>query len=256
MKETFLKINPGITNSYLIKGNDGYLLIDTGYGKDYKSFLSELNKHNININNINYLLLTHHHDDHSGFANKLLEDNNIKIICHKYAKELLKTGKNDKSRGGGYINKRIYYLLKLYKLFNPDWTLSFPPVCIREKDILVDGDNESILKNIGIDGKIIYTPGHTIDSISVILEDEIIFCGDAAMSWPLWAGIKYCTIFITDIGQFYRSWEKIIKTGVKMVYPAHGMEFSIEKLINNIWKYGNKSLVNIGGEIIDKTRDK
>lgn len=243
MKERFIRLKPGKTNCYLIRADKGYLLIDTGYEKDYKSFLVEIDKHGIDINEINYLLLTHHHDDHSGFVNKLLEKTDFKIIVHELAKELLKTGENDKSRGGGYINKRVYYLSKIYKLFNPDWDLTFPPVYIRKEDILVNGDNKNVLRDIGIDGRIIYTPGHTIDSISVIFNDEIIFCGDAAMSWPLWAGIKYCTIFITDLDQFYRSWEKIIKSGVKIVNPAHGEQFEIKKLEQNIWKYKKESLV-------------
>ena len=243
MKDKFIKLSPGKTNCYLLKANDGYLLIDTGYDKDYNSFLTGLRKHNIDVTNINYLLLTHHHDDHSGFVNKLLKETDLTIICHKLAKELLETGKNNMSNGGGYINKRIYYLSRIYKLFNQDWNFTFPPVNLREKDILVKGDNNTLLKELGINAKIIYTPGHTIDSISVILDNEIIFCGDAAMSWPLWAGIKYCTIFITDVEQFYKSWEKIIKSGVKMVYPAHGNPFSIEMLKENIWKYTNESLV-------------
>ncbi|MFW6030072.1 MAG: MBL fold metallo-hydrolase [Halanaerobiales bacterium] len=243
MKNEYIKLSLKTSTCYLIKADNGYLLIDTGYNKDYDDFLDELNKNGVDIETINYLLLTHHHDDHAGFVNKLLVDTNLTIICHYLGKELLKTGENDMSRGGGYINKRMYYLIKIHKLFNPDWDLTFPPVYIREKDILIKGDNEELLKDIGINGRIIYTPGHTIDSISVILDDELIFCGDAAMSWPLWAGIKYCPIFVTDVNSLYNSWEKISQSGAKKVYPAHGDPFSIEKLEDNIGKYTNKSLV-------------
>ncbi len=195
------------------------------------------------MDDINYLFLTHHHDDHSGFAKKLLAYTDIKIIADHHAGELLKKGENDKSRGGGYINKRMYYLSKLYKLFNPDWDLTFPPLELEKNDILIDGDNDKVLRDIGIEGKILYTPGHTIDSISLLLDNGIIFCGDAAMSWPLWAGIKYCPIFVTNVDILYDSWQKIIKSSAKKIYPSHGEPFNIEKLRKNIGEYNNNSLV-------------
>ncbi|MFW5726248.1 MAG: MBL fold metallo-hydrolase [bacterium] len=60
------------TNCYIIQANRAYLLVDTGYQKDYSDFLKELDVEEIGINEINYLLLRHHHDDHSGFTNDLL----------------------------------------------------------------------------------------------------------------------------------------------------------------------------------------
>lgn len=243
MKNNFVTLSPGKTNCYLIKAKKGYLLIDTGYEKDYGSFLKALDKKSIEVSEINYLLLTHHHDDHSGFTNNLLEDTDLKIITHEKSKALLKTGKNDKTRGGGYINKRVYYLSKIYKLLNPDWDLTFPPVKLRDDDLLINDDNKELLRTIGINATILFTPGHTIDSISVVLDSGEVFCGDAAMSWPLWAGIKYCTIFITDIEAFYNSWKKIIESDAKIVYPSHGKSFKIEKLRKNMSVYTQESLV-------------
>lgn len=237
MKNSFIRIKLGKINCYLISTNDGFLLIDTGYEKDYVNFIGELKKINIDVKKIKYLLLTHHHDDHCGFTNNLLNDTDLKIITHKLAIELLKKGRNDKKRGGGYINKRIYYLSKVYKFFNPDWTLTFPPVFLRNEDIFVENDDDYVLQNIGIDGKILFSPGHTVDSISILLSDGTLFCGDAAMSWPLWAGTKYCTIFITNLNEYYESWNKFIKSDVKKIYPSHGEPFDIGKLKKNIGKY-------------------
>ena len=243
MKQKWYRLETGKTNAYLLSCEGGYLLIDTGYANDYPNFLKELNRIKISINEIKYLLLTHHHDDHSGFVNKLLKDSNVKLIVHRESIDLLKTGENDKTRGGGYINKRIYYLTKLYKLFQPDWTLTFPPVDIRDTDIIIEGDDDKILLEIGIQGKILYTPGHSIDSISVLLDDGTLFCGDAAMSWLLWAGTNYCTLFITDMVEFYDSWKKMIQEGVKVVYPSHGKSFRVSKLVENIDKYRQEMLV-------------
>ncbi len=43
MKNEFVTLSPGKTNCYLIQVNNGYLLIDTGYEKDYSNFLQKDN---------------------------------------------------------------------------------------------------------------------------------------------------------------------------------------------------------------------
>ena len=169
LENEFICLKPGKTNCYILKGGNGYLLIDTGYESDYKSFLKQLKDYHIGLDEIKYLLLTHHHDDHVGFANKLLDDTDLKIISYKYSKKLLKEGKNDKSRDGGIINKRMYFVFKFGQWFIPNlFGLTFPTISLRNKDILLNGDNLSILREIGIEGDILYTPGHSIDSISVL----------------------------------------------------------------------------------------
>ena len=87
--------------------NEGYLLIDTGYDKDYQTFKEKFHQKNIKLQELSYLLLIHHHDDHAGFVNQLRADTNLQVIAHKEAVPLLQSGKNDQSRGGGYLNKNI-----------------------------------------------------------------------------------------------------------------------------------------------------
>ena len=54
-----------------------------------------------------YIFFTHHHDDHAGFLNDLTRDTDMILIAHQKAVELLLTGKNDKSRDGGYVIRLI-----------------------------------------------------------------------------------------------------------------------------------------------------
>lgn len=46
--------------------------------------------------------------------------------------------------------------------------------------ITITNDNIAEIENI-LSGKILFTPGHTADSISLKVKD-LIFCGDAAMN--------------------------------------------------------------------------
>ena len=244
LENEFICLKPGKTNCYILKGGNGYLLIDTGYESDYKSFLKQLKDYHIGLDEIKYLLLTHHHDDHVGFANKLLDDTDLKIISYKYSKKLLKEGKNDKSRGGGIINKRMYFVFKFGQWFIPNlFGLTFPTISLRNKDILLNGDNLSILREIGIEGDILYTPGHSIDSISVLLDDGSIFCGDMAANFPDWLGTRFNPPFLTDVKKNYQSWEKIINTKAKTVYPSHGKDFNIERLKDNLDEFKNEDLI-------------
>lgn len=235
-----VRLTPGSTNCYLLEANEGYLLVDTGYEWEYEVFLSELDDAGIEREAIEYLLLTHHHDDHVGFVTELLDD--VTVIAHEAAAKFLQAGENART-GGGLLNRRVYYLAKLRSWLKPEWDLTFPPVTLREKDVLVTGDDDTVLRDIGVGGSILHTPGHTPDSISVSLDDGTVLCGDAAMSRLLWAGTKYHTIYISDIDRYYDSWKKILDTGAKIVAPAHGKPFDTDRLRANLGAYSSADLI-------------
>ncbi len=161
------------------------------------------------------------------------------------AESLLLKGENDRTHGGGLINKRIEFLIGLKQLYlslvlkkpvNKDDNLKFTPYTVRDNDIKIVG--ETRLGDMGIDlpGRIIETPGHTIDSISIVFEDGDCIVGDAAANFLRFAGTRYCVIFISDIHEYYRSWEQLISRKVRLIFPAHGRPFTVEKLVRNVGK--------------------
>jgi glyoxylase-like metal-dependent hydrolase (beta-lactamase superfamily II) len=124
--------------------------------------------------------LTHHHDDHAGFLGPLTRDNDLTVIAHRGAEALLAGGANDKSHGGGFVTRRMNLLARIKMRLDPNWTLTFPPFLLRPNDIRVDSDDDELLRSFGIPGRVLTTPGHTVDSLSVSLNDGSAFCGDAA----------------------------------------------------------------------------
>ena len=78
-----------------------------------------------------------------------------------------------------------------------------------------------------LQGKILFTPGHTSDSIS-LKKDNMIFCGDAAMNG--FPSMKRLIIWIENMEQFEQSWEIIINENVEFIYPAHGKIFHVNDL--------------------------
>ena len=239
---SIVSIPLSMSHTYLISCQAGYLQIDTGYEHDYSLYRMNLAKAEIAIESIHYLLLTHHHDDHAGFLNELTRDTDLTIIAHQQADGLLRSGKNDKTRGGGYINGFIKLVAGIKMRFDPSWTLTFPPFALRKKDILLVGNNAEVLRHLGIAGTIIYTPGHCIDHLSTVLDTGETFCGDAAASFLLWAGTRYCTVFMTDMDEAYRSWDKMFNAGAQTIFPAHGRPFPANKLRENRGRIRNEDL--------------
>ena len=81
-----------IVNTYIYLTKSGYIMIDTGYDNGYYSVVKKLKKLNIEVN---YIFLTHAHDDHAGFLDEFLKKNpNVKVIIHPKAKDTLKKGQN------------------------------------------------------------------------------------------------------------------------------------------------------------------
>ncbi len=231
-----------MSSIFLLPCQGGYLQVDTGYENDYPIYRRHLFEAGIDVEAIRYLVLTHHHDDHAGFLNELARDAKTIIIAHEQAKALLKSGENDRTRGGGYANSFIKLVAGIKMRFDPRWTLTFPPFTLREKDILLAGDDNQVLRRLGLAGKVLYTPGHCIDHIAIVLDSGEAFCGDAASSFLLWAGTHYCTVFMTDMEEAYRSWQKMLNAGAQTIYPAHGRPFKAGRLRQNMGRISTKNL--------------
>ena len=219
----------GWTRCYLLKCTGGYLLIDTYYPGYYGQFEKKLANLGIATSDIKYLLLTHHHDDHAGFAAELVRRTGCRAIAHRNAVSALEKGKYEGTAKP--VNRRIQIVMTFYSLFHRgEW--DFPPLRLADRDIIIEGDNEDFLKGIGIDGVILHTPGHTStrDSISVLLSDGSAFVGDIAMNFLRWTGVGHRPIYIEDINTVYESWRKLRERGARVIYPAHGRPFSATKL--------------------------
>jgi glyoxylase-like metal-dependent hydrolase (beta-lactamase superfamily II) len=112
----------------------------------------------------------------------------------------------------------------------------FPPVKIKEKDIVITAE-EYDLQKIGVKGKTLHTPGHTPGHLAVILEDGTAFAGDVTMNFFRLFRLQKRPIIMYDFKEVLRSWEKIIETGAVKIYPAHGPPFEVEELIEKKNKF-------------------
>jgi len=231
-------IQLGVTNSYLLKLKVGYLVIDTSFPQFFDTFCIELNNRNIQLNEIKYLLLTHHHDDHAGFASKLKESSGCRLIVHKESLLALTEGKIISKNHP--LNLRVKILMGIFNKFKKR-DYSIVPVKIDNNDIIIDQEIDiATLPSLGVVGKIVHTVGHSIDSISVVLGNGRAFTGDICMNFLNICGINYRPIYLTSMELVLKSWGMLIENGAKEFFPAHGKSFPIERLIKSKNKYEKK----------------
>ena len=79
------------TNIYLLKGDDGHLLIDTGWNDEaaFQSLSNQLDEIGVDFKKISQIIGTHAHFDHYGLVGKLKELSQAKIALHRLDKDLL-----------------------------------------------------------------------------------------------------------------------------------------------------------------------
>jgi glyoxylase-like metal-dependent hydrolase (beta-lactamase superfamily II) len=228
-------VNLGVTTDYLLKGQDGYLLIDTGYARNYDTFIDGLARVGVGLDEIKALLLTHGHDDHAGFAARFLEETGARLIVHRDAVPLLQ-GEQMTPHGLRFLSPWVFVLVLAYMLV-AERDFGYPPVIPGDNDIILDGDNDQVLRDLGFDAEVIATPGHTGDSISVVTSDGRVFCGDAVMNFLSFSGAQLRPIFISDEDEVFVSWRKMLEHGARVIYPAHGTPLAAERLAIALRKF-------------------
>lgn len=218
------------TNCYLLETAAGLCLIDCGNSRDQNKLVAALNHAGFDLSQIQFLVLTHHHGDHCGLVNFLTAANpKMRVVMSRRCSEILMTGTSFKPANEVYANACLNKLIRSYLFLSRALSDSFPPYSRRAEDILIENDCELALTGMGPNPKIIVTPGHTQDGLSVVFGNSA-FVGDAARNILNFTGAKYLPILYSDLAACYSSWDKLNKAGVDMIYPAHGKPFQAKKL--------------------------
>ena len=182
----------GITNTYLLNKR---VLIDCDWTGTLPAFFKTANIEGVDYKDIEYLLITHFHPDHMGIAQELYELG-IRIVVFDVQKD--------------FIHFSDEMSFKKNKQFKP----------IKDSDVLfVDIDkSRDFLKKNGIDGEVMHTPGHSDDSISVLLDSGTVIVGDL----PPYPHVdSFGDPVITN------SWNILIEHGARHACHAHWPEYDI-----------------------------
>lgn len=233
-----------IVNNWIYAIPEGYVLIDTGYEGGCQRVKRRLAADGLNVGNIRYVFLTHAHDDHAGFLNDILaEAQHAQVIASGKAMEVLRRGQN--SFAGGCTGKAALAFCNWMKRMGKG-AHRFPPIKpeFEERILLVTNENR-VAMGKRLHGTIIDTPGHTADSISLLLDDGSLFCGDAAMNGI--PSVNRITIWAEDREAFAQSWQTIIGLRPAKIYPGHGKPFDYRDLERNWEKVCNLNVYPLDG---------
>lgn len=227
-----------IMNTWIYPVENGWVMIDTGYENSYVSVIKKLRNLLIQPEEIRYLFLTHAHDDHAGFLEEWMTKHpNTQVIAHEKAIDGLCRGQN--SFDGGCSTLIAFLFCQLMVLLgNGDHRYPELSEAHLSKIITLNEDNQAQAEN-ALNGKVLFTPGHTEDSISLLVDGNL-FCGDAAMN-GLPSSHKI-TIWVEDKAAFEKSWDVMLASRAKTIYPAHGNPFVPSLLKKNKYRIGARNL--------------
>ena len=210
-----------IMNTWLYPIEDGWVMIDTGYENSYIPVVKKLRKLHIQPEEVRYLFLTHAHDDHAGFLEEWMTKHpHTQVIAHQESIGGLRKGQN--GFDGGCSTLSAFLFCQLMALLGKG-DHCYPKLKEEhlEQIVTLNADNQPRIE-AALNGKILFTPGHTVDSISLVVDGNL-FCGDAAMD-----GIPSShkiTIWVEDKAAFEKSWDVMMASGARKIYPAHGSPF-------------------------------
>ena len=166
---------------------------------------------------IKAVFLTHGHYDHIKCVEEY-DKLNVPIYANGYISELL----NDQ-----YKNVSL--------LFNQPCKFNVKNIKFVEDNDIVEIENHTI--------KCIYTPGHSIDSMCYLFDDEILFSGDTVFS----VAVGRDDLPTGDTQELIESLKEILNLDYKTLFTGHGRPSDKEEQNINIPKWieilSNKSKI-------------
>lgn len=187
---TIVNVGYRSTNYWVISEGRSRLLIDLGWPGTMGTMRANLNRMGVPLNEIKYGLATHYHIDHAGLAQELKQAGVPLLVLEAQvtAIPLLKSWTKPADR---YVDIATH----------DNVTISFT-------------ESRTVLGRMGIVGEILHTPGHSDDSVSLLLEDGSVFTGD--LTPPTLIGEDEAGAVAAA------SWRLLRERGATRIYPGHG----------------------------------
>jgi glyoxylase-like metal-dependent hydrolase (beta-lactamase superfamily II) len=150
-----------------------------------------LKTHGFGLHDVGCLLVTHFHPDHMGIAQDLVELGVTLLLP----------------------SCQVPFVHQPDHMYARDHNRAFRPISEEDACRLEPEDSRKFLSaHCGIDGQVVQTPGHSPDSISLVLDSGDAFVGDLC---------PFDQVELYGDVQMESSWEKLLGLGVHLVHFAH-----------------------------------
>ena len=177
----------GKTRMYLV---GGVLLVDTDWAGTLPSLFRKLKESNITAESIRYLMITHYHPDHMGIASDLM-NLGVKLVV---------------------FDAQLPHIHFSDGIYAKEKNCAFKPIDESSGIVLTCAESREFLAKLGISGEVIHTPGHSEDSISVLLDDGTAIVGDMP---------PYSAHGAVDDETVLNSYKSILSRGVTELHYGH-----------------------------------
>jgi glyoxylase-like metal-dependent hydrolase (beta-lactamase superfamily II) len=182
-------------NCYALEAGAGYLLIDVGMPATFGELVSVLKRKSVPLEKIRFLVVTHFHPDHCGIAQEL-KNAGVALLLGDIQERHLAEANRALTKFPGYL-----------------------PISDIGNAVVATDSREAWKAATGMDGVLLHTPGHSDDSVTVVIDEVGAFVGDLR---PPEAYIGQAAALAEE------SWQKIRAAGALKAFPAHGPAFDLE----------------------------
>ena len=189
MSTTIVNVGGRSTNYWVVSAGTSCLLFDLGWPGTMGMMRANLRRMGVPLEEIRYGLASHYHIDHAGLAQEL-KLAGVPLLALDVQIDAIPAMKR-------WTKPRDHYV----------------DVTIDDNLTISCAESRMLLEGIGISGEIVHTPGHSDDSVSLLLDDGSVFTGD--LTPP-----GYATENTEDV--VAASWQRLRDLGARRVYPAHG----------------------------------
>ncbi len=182
------------TNYYVVGQGGTRLLIDLGWPGTFAQLAASLKRKGLAPADLTHGLATHFHPDHAGLAEELKRAGMHLIV----------------------IDAQVTAAAHLKDLVKPGDT--YIEVTLDGASVMGTSETRAYLRGIGLAGEIIATPGHSDDSVSLVLDSGEAFTGD--LTHPALA-------FGENRDVIFNSWRALGRLGATTIHPGHGSALPI-----------------------------
>jgi len=204
------------TNCYLLRGDEGIVLIDPGPPGGAATVVAGAERAGVQPADIRLILISHGHLDHYGAAADVGAWCGAPIAAHQSAPAFSRDRRNALPPAQTVRGSMVRWF---YLILSP--LAHLPPL---EADNLLD--DQASLARFGVDARVVLVPGHSPGSLAVITGEGDAFVGDLFVNYT----VPSQPIYLSDREAWRQSYERILTLSPRMVYVGHGEPFPGDRL--------------------------
>jgi glyoxylase-like metal-dependent hydrolase (beta-lactamase superfamily II) len=219
------RLSPGVCNFYLIEEAGRLVLVDAGAPADWNLLVRTLPTLGRALDDLEAVLITHAHSDHTGFAERARTTAHAPVWVHQEDAAVAKGAKPAKNdgRATSYLLKVEFYRT-LLSLTRRGATRMIP---IHEVSTFADGEK------LDVPGgpRAVHAPGHTPGTTALLLEDRrVLLTGDSLVTRNPLTGRVGPQIMPSGLNQdtplALRSLDVLDGVPAEVLLPGHGEPFT------------------------------